>query len=226
MPDTDELSAELRELREHSAHLAVPAPPQLSDITANGRRFQRRRRYALAGCAVAGATAVTVLAVNLVSASAPGPAPAGPGTQSTTPAKIKTAAFTIKSNQDGTVSLTIDPSELFEPSTLENDLALYGVPALVTVGKVCTSDPGPDGLDDVESFEPGGPGSNGTITIDPAAMPDGTLLSFGTVDLKGDVRASYSSLVYANDYTCTTTPPNDAEDHPARQGFIKLSPTN
>jgi hypothetical protein len=225
MSDTDQLSAELRELRDRSAGVIVPAAPGLAAITARGRRHQRRRRYVVAGCAVAGATAATAVALNLVSASAPATGPDGTTSATTAPVRIETAAFTIKSNPDGTVALTIDPNELFDPSTLENDLALYGIPALVTEGTVCSSEPAPAGLDRVESFEPGGPGENGTITIDPAAMPDGSKLSFGTVDLKGGVRASYSSLIDAGAYTCTATPPNDAEDHGARQGFITLTPT-
>jgi hypothetical protein len=227
MSDIDELSTELRELRDATATVSVPAPPQLAAIAAQGRRFRRRRRVAVAGTSLACATAGTALALNLINGAGPSPvSDPAPAPGSEVPARIHTAAFTLVSNQDGTVSLTIDPSELFEPSVLENDLARYGIPALVTVGTVCTSDPAPAGLSEVESFEPGGPGENGTITIDPSALPAGSEVSFGTLDLKGDVRASYSSLIDANSYTCAETPPNDAEPHPARQAYIRLGPSN
>jgi len=231
MPDTDELSAELRELRDAATLLAVPAPRRIETITAHGRRFQRRRRFAVAGASVAGATAAAALTANLVGGAVPAAAPSagnetGPLTHRSLPARIQTAAFTLVSNDDGTVTLTINPYELFEPTTLENDLAKYGIPALVTPGKVCSSDPAPPGISQVESWDPGSPTVEATITIDPSAMPAGSELSFGTLDLKDDVQASYSSLIDPNAYTCSTDVPTDDQRQPAREGVIRLNPSH
>jgi hypothetical protein len=224
MSDTDELSAELRELRDYTAEVAVPAAPRLEAITAKGRRLQRRRRIAVTGLAVACAIAATALVLTLASVPRRAHTPASIG--KTAPAKIHTAAFTLVSNSDGTVTLTINPVELFEPATLQNDLGQYGIPALVTIGKICSSDPAPAGLSQVESFDPGTPSVDATITIDPSAIPTGSELSFGILDLRDDVQASYFSLIDPSAYTCTSTPPNDADAHRARGGFVRLDPTN
>jgi hypothetical protein len=229
MSDTDQLSTELRELRELSHEFAVPARPSLAAIAGRGRRIRRRRRLALAGTSVACAAVASALGLELVGSSGTLPS-RGPGSsraatvRSGAPAKIRTAAFTIIGNLDGTVTLIINPVELFEPTTLQDDLAKYGIPALVTSGQICTSDPAPAGLDQVESYDPGTPGQPATITIDPSAMPPGSELSFGTAELNGGVRASYSSLIDPNSYSCTTTPPTDADPHPARAAYIKLDP--
>lgn len=37
---------------------------------------------------------------------------------------------------------------------------------------------------------------------------------------------SFSSLIYADSYTCTSTPPTDADPHPAREGVIRLGTSN
>lgn len=225
MSDTDELTAELRELRDYSAEVPVPAAPRLEAITAKGRRLQRRRRIAVTGLAVACAAAATAVVLNLANVPRSTHAPASIGKKA--PARIQTAGFTLVSNSDGTVTLTIRPVELFEPATLQNDLAQYDIPALVTIGKICSSDPAPAGLSQVESYDPGTPTVDATITIDPSAIPAGSELSFGTLDLRDNVQASYSSLIDPNAYTCTDTPPIDAPDiHPARGGFIRLGPTN
>ena len=224
MSDTDELTAELRELRDYSAEVAVPAAPRLDSITAKGRRLQRRRRIAVTGLAVACAGVATAVVLNLASVPQPARSPASIGKKA--PARIQTGAFTLVSNSDGTVTLTIHPVELFEPATLQNDLKEYGIPALVTIGKICSSDPAPAGLSQVESFDPGTPSVDATLTIDPSAIPAGSELSFGTLDLRDDVQASYFSLIDPSAYTCTDTPPTDGDAHPARGGFIRLGPTN
>ena len=230
MSDIDELSPELRALRDWSGELAVPAPPHIGAITTKGRRLLRRRRFAVAGVSVGCAAAATALTFSLIGVAGPAatsrvstPVGRSGGNQSGLPARIQTAAFTLVSNDDGTVTLTIHPDELFEPGALESDLAQYGIAALVTPGRICSSDPSPAGLDQVESWDPGSPTVDATITIDPSAIPVGTELSFGTLDLKEGVQASYSSLIDPSAYTCTTTLPAGA-DH-SREGVIRLDPS-
>jgi hypothetical protein len=92
--------------------------------------------------------------------------------------------------------------------------------------RACSSDPAPAGLSQVGSYDPGTLSDDATITIDPSAIPTGIELSFGILDLRDDVQASYFSLIDPSAHTCTSTPPNDADAHRARGGFIRLDPTN
>jgi hypothetical protein len=211
MSGTDHLtdSAELRELRGSLSRIAMPERPRLEAITARGRARRRRRLGGVAGLSVAGAAAGTALALGLTGVLGPAPAH-GTGT-------IRTAAFTIVSNPNGTTTLTINPGELLDPATLQSDLAHNGIPAKVTVGSFCSSDPAPAGFSQVVSFQPTGEftvqepsAEQPTITIDPAAMPAGTELSFGDFRLTtGEQQASFA-LIDASSYACTSTPPGPA----------------
>jgi hypothetical protein len=132
---------------------------------------------------------------------------------------IRTAAFTLVSNPDGTATLTLSPGELLDPAALQNDLAQYGIPAIVNVGSFCSSDPAPAGFSQVVSQYPAGEGSaqvgsggGPTITIDPSAMPAGTELSLGYFQLtsgeySGEQQADFV-LIDTSSYTCTSTPPD------------------
>jgi hypothetical protein len=125
---------------------------------------------------------------------------------------IRTAAFAIVSNPNGTATLTINPDVLFDPGTLQSDLAQYGIPAMVTVGSFRSSDPAPAGFSQVVSFPPfqgdGGQQhvTDRTITINPAAMPAGTELSFGNFQLPVGQQTTIA-LIDTNSYTCTSTAP-------------------
>ena len=138
-----------------------------------------------------------------------GPAPArSTGT-------IRTAAFTLVSNSNGTATLTLSPGELLDPAALQSDLAQYGIPALVTTGSFCTSDPAPAGFSQVVSEYPPGPwtltpqsGVQPTITIDPAAMPAGTELSVGDFQLSSGEQQADFVLIDTSSYTCSSTPPD------------------
>jgi hypothetical protein len=196
--------AELRELRDSLSGVAMPERPRLEAITARGRARRRHRLSAVAGLSVAGAAAGTALALGLT--GVPGPA----GTSGT----IRTAAFTLVSNSNGTATLTINPKELLDPAALQSDLAQYGIPAKVTVGSFCSSDPAPAGFSQVVSFYPAGEftvtpqsGVQPTITIDPAAMPAGTELSVGDFQLSSGQQQADFALIDTSSYTCTSTPP-------------------
>jgi hypothetical protein len=190
---------------------AIPmaSAPDVEAITARGRARRRHRLSAVAGLSVAGAAAVTALALGLTGVLGPAPAP---GT-------IRTAAFTLVSNSDGTATLTLNPKELLDPAALQSDLAQYGIPAKVTSGSICSSDPAPGGFSQVVSSYPAGPytatpqnGVQPTITIDPAAMPAGTELSVGYFQLSlgessGEQQADVV-LIDTSSYTCSSTPPD------------------
>jgi hypothetical protein len=211
MSGNDQLTdgAKLRELRDSFSGIPMPERPRLEAITARGRA---RRRRLLAGatclCAV-GAAAGTVLALGLTGVA--GPARAH-GT-------IRTAAFTLVSNADGTATLTLKPGELLDPAALQSDLQANGIPAMVTSGSFCASDPPPAGFSQVVSMSSPGPGtstpgsgSQPTITIDPSAMPAGAELSVGYFQLSsgeysGEQQANVV-LIDTSSYTCTSISPD------------------
>jgi hypothetical protein len=207
MNDHDQLNddAVLRELRDSLSGVITPERPRLEAIRARGRAHRRRRLTAIAGLSVAAAAAGAALVLGLTGVLGPAPA-RGAGT-------IRTAAFTLVRNADGTDALTIHPRVLFDPTTLQNDLARYGIPARVTTGSFCSSDPAPADLSQVMTSSPALQGNGGyqhlqdpTVTIDPAAMPAGSELSFGTFQVSTGQETAIA-LIDTNSYTCTSTAP-------------------
>jgi hypothetical protein len=174
----------------------------LDIIVRRGRATRRRHR--LIGLAGTGAVAVTTaLAVGLT------------GVIGSTHRSgiIRTAAFTLVSNANGTATLTINPRVLLDPSTLQSDLKQDGIPAMVTIGSFCSSDPLPAGFLRVVSFQPKPRGSrrqqpaaDPTVTFNPSAMPAGTELSFGNFRLSNGQQTSFA-LIDTGSYTCTSTAP-------------------
>lgn len=128
---------------------------------------------------------------------------------------IKTASFTLHKNANGTATLTINPKELLEPGALQSDLAQYGIPAKVTAGSFCSSNPAPAGFSQVVTEQPAGPQQTvtpqpvvkPTVTIDPSAMPSGTELSVGEFQLADGEQQASAALMDSSSYTCTSTPP-------------------
>jgi hypothetical protein len=191
----------------HGARMNVP-PEQ---IVSRSRtiRASGHRRLAVCGTAAAAVGSV-VLALGLEG---------GTGATAHSTGTIRTAAFTLSANANGTDTLTIQPRVLFEPATLQRDLAQYGIPAKVTIGEYCSTDPAPAGSDQAVTFTPITHGHNGHITIDPAAMPAGTELSIGIFRLSPPVPVTglegrpgvadqevEFGLIDTNSYTCTSTP--------------------
>ena len=209
-----ELTSELQRMADDAARQARPLAA--ADIIRQGERRRRRSltRQSLGGLSAAGVVGAGVALGLGLTGSAPGH---GPGT-------IRTAAFTLVSNADGTATLTINPNVLLEPATLERDLAHDGIPAMVTVGSFCSSDPPPAGFLDVVSLQKvprdelptpsqgTSPGTkpkhlpDRTMTINPAAMPAGTELSFGNFQLANGEQTSFA-LIDTASYTCTSTAP-------------------
>jgi hypothetical protein len=199
----------LRAASDSLAGMVVASPPDVEAIMARARARRTGRLAGVAGLSVAGAAAGTALAVGLTGVLGSAPAP---GT-------IRTAAFTLASNANGTATLTINPKELLDPAALQSDLAQYGVPAKVTTGSFCSSDPAPAGFSQVVPPNPAGPSTvtpqpvaQPTITIDPSAMPAGTELSVGDFQLSsgqysGDQQADFV-LINTGSYTCSSTPPD------------------
>ena len=184
-----------------------------ADLDEGARRpTRKRRRAAVAGLLVTGAVAGTALTLGLFGVL--GRAPVHGSIPASAPAAIHTASYTLASYTNGTVSLTINPKELFDPTALQSDLARYGIPAKVTAGSFCSSDPEPAGFSQVVSVQPGGEftaqagtGQQPTITFDPSAIPAGAELSFGDFQLSTGQQLATVALIDTSSYTCTSTPP-------------------
>ncbi len=129
------------------------------------------------------------------------------------PGAIRTASYTLISNTTGTVTLTINPKELFDAAALQSDLARYGIPAKVTTGSFCSSDPEPAGFSQVVSGQPdrestvqAGTGEQPTMTFDPSAIPAGAELSFGNFQLDSGQQQADIALVDTSAYSCSSNP--------------------
>jgi hypothetical protein len=200
--------------------LPVASAPDLATIMTRGRTRRTRRTRRLAGtAALSVAAAGTTLGLALAGALSPSPSPiTGTGT-------IRTAAFTLTSNPNGTATLKINPLELLDTAALQRDLTQYGIPAKVTSGTFCSSSPAPSGFPQVVSiFAPwatatpqsggtatpppsGGPPPAITITIDPSAMPAGAALSVGDFLLSSGQQQASLALIDTSAYTCSSNPP-------------------
>ena len=193
---TEELENELRRAFARAA-ADIPEPEQARQrLLQRNYRPGRGHRQLAAGIAVATAAAAVVLGLGLTGAFGSAPAPArGVGT-------IRTAAFTLVEHANGTATLTIKPGSILNPDTLQNDLRQYGIPAIVTTGSFCSSDPTPPGFSQVVT----GQKQPRTLTINPAAMPPGTELSFGNFRVAAGPETAIQ-LIDTNSYTCTSTAP-------------------
>jgi hypothetical protein len=218
----DDLSNEdvLRAAARSMATIPAAAPPDVNAIMARGRA---RRRHQLAGAGMAGVTGIAGVAVTSLALTGGlgGGGTAGTGGGIGT---IHTEAFTLSENANGTAELRLNRAETFNPEALQRALAQDGIPALVTSGRYCSSDPAlpsphhlgvlsvlvPDGI----PLGPPGPSSEqsvppGSVTvINPAKLPAGTKLFFdytrtgGSESLTGGLLATHS-------YTCVKGgPPN------------------
>jgi hypothetical protein len=182
-------------------HMNTP----LDAIVQRGRAARRRRRLiGLSGTAAVAASAALVVGLTGVTGSG----------QTNRADTIRTVAFTLVRHANGTATLTINPNELLDAATLQSDLQQYGIPAMVTSGSFCSSDPAPAGFSQVVSSYPKPtpgrfttmpPGVPPTITFDPAAMPAGTELSFGIFQPSSGPQLTDFTLISTNSYTCTSS---------------------
>ena len=208
MYEDDQLtdSPELQELRDSLSGVATPGPPPLEQITGRGRARRRRRFTTVTRLSVAGLVGATVVALGVSGAFSP----------ANKLGTIRTAAYTLSQNQNGTDTLTLNPGELLDPAQLQADFAQYGITAKVTTGSYCTSDPEPAGFAQAVTWQQGtwqkGSGTPSTITIDPSQISAGTELTVGVFHLTsgpaaGEQQANFS-LMNSSSYTCTSTPPD------------------
>jgi hypothetical protein len=200
--DIDEV---LLQARDAFSGTRMETPVETILTTGQSRRRRRRLTQLTAAAAAGGA-----LALGLATVLSPGsPAPA--------PQTIRTAAFTLARNANGTASLTLNLHQVFDPAALQQALARDGIPALVQTGIYCTSTPAPpsNGVLSVQlpdgspvgKSTPGHPSPvppDAVTVINPAAMPAGTELSFTYSNNHHDLNGG---LIYTDAHTCSSTPP-------------------
>jgi hypothetical protein len=214
-------------LRDAISELATPERPPLAAIIGRGRAHHRRRLAGFASLSVTVAAGATALALSLSGVLGAPPAGSAGTTHATTPGHstgtIRTAAFILASNANGTDTLTLTMSQMLDPATLQQALTQYGIPALVESGTTCTSTPAPPdpvsagvlsgfqppaGTPHAMVPAPSGPAPSEvqemaahTVTvINPAALPPGTELFFGYFS---DVHAVFTDLIYTGSYSCS-----------------------
>ncbi len=202
----DDVITLVREQRD-TVHSVTP----VEQIISRGRARRRRRLTSITRMSVGGVAAATALALGVSGAFTPA---AKLGT-------IRTAAYMLRHNANGTDTLTLNPGELLDPAQLQSDFAKYDIPAKVTTGSYCTSDPEPAGFSQAvtgpgegtgQGTGQAGSGQQPTITIDPSQIPAGTELTVGdfhltTGQFAGEQQANFS-LMNSSSYTCTSTPPD------------------
>ena len=209
MFDDDQLteSPELRALRDSLNGVPLPARPPLAAIEVRGRRHRRHRHAGVAGLFLAGAAAGAAVTVALAGGGSTNQSalPALMPGKRTPPREITTSSYTLISDTSGKVKLTIKPGKLFRSAELQSDLARYGVPAKVTKGRLCTSDPEPGGLQKAVSFST----TRQTITFDPSGIPAREELSIGHFWIREHVQLVDVVLIKTGSFSCTSHVPTD-----------------
>jgi hypothetical protein len=148
---------------------------------------------------------------------------------------IRTEAFTLTSNANGTDTLTLTMNQMLDPAALQQALAQDGVRALVKTGVFCWSSPAaPDptsigvltvrlpvkpAAHPVMVKAPPGPAPTAlkqlaartATVINPAAIPSGTELFFG---YSTSIHAVFTDLIYTGSYACGNALPASASVRP------------
>jgi hypothetical protein len=172
------------------------------EIIAGGTARRRRRTatVTVAGLAVAAGIAVGLPAL---SGSGPaGPPAAAPPASATLPASAapppNLAAFSVVSNSNGTVTLSLSRTQLADPDEVRDALSKAGVRANVRVGSPCYSVPAPPGIDRVFS---GGQDPGTVLAITPSAIPKGAVVTIGYRDPSSDGPIGFG-LAWADRMVC------------------------
>lgn len=153
----------------------VHSDTSVDTVLAAGRARTRARRRALAGTAAAAVIAVAGLALALPATSHPSAPSSTRTTAGPAAVHVHLAAFSLDSNADHTVTLVLSWKVSSDPIALEQALTKAGIPSKVTVGSLCLGPSLPDFAKVVAlQQQPAGV----LLTITPAAMPKGSLLSF------------------------------------------------
>ncbi|MFG1833884.1 hypothetical protein [Micromonospora chersina] len=142
------------------------------EIVAAGNARRRRR----AGVATMAAVPIAAgLAVGVPSLAGSGPGATPTAQRPTATAPVHPAAFSLVSNPNGTLALSLSRKQLADPDVLRKALADAGVRVKITTdGTMCNSIPAPRNMQAVfpsTKHEPDGT----VIVINPAAMKPGSM---------------------------------------------------
>jgi hypothetical protein len=177
-------------VRDSVSEIPLPAARPLEAIVARGRARRHRRTSGVAVTAAAAAIAVAFAiglpGVGRTQHTYSGGVATGPVRLGTGPVHVELTAYSVNTNTDGTVTVTVTPGQRMDPNAFRQILAQAGVPAEVTVGSFCRTPDQPPGLRQV--FQPAGapdasPGRptqrSQTTVITPSALPAGAEVSVG-----------------------------------------------
>lgn len=165
MNDDNTLTAVRRRLTEvrdalGDVHMTTPA----SEILARARRGRTRRRLAAAGAACAAIGLAVALAL--------------PSGGQAHPVHVHLAAWSVDTNSDGTVTVTV--RQLTHAAELQRALAEAGVPAVVTFREECLNTQNQNALAKAGVELKASVNPPGEI-ITPSEIPSGTKLLFSIV---------------------------------------------
>jgi len=216
-----ESASVLTAVRDGFAPVTMHTPLDTVVVQANARRRRRRAMTVTAVTATATATALAVGAVGYGQGSTRSAKSATPSTAAQ-PVHIVTAAYTVDSRPNGSVTVTWTKQGYFQdPSGLQAALQTAGFPVLVKVGEFCKG-PSDDGYLDpsgvgrgVDQVMQASTDSNGQVvfTFNRSALPAGNELFIGYLSpaqlaITRGAPGSVERLVATNTtLTCTTTAP-------------------
>jgi hypothetical protein len=177
-------------------------------VTANpARRQSRVRTYIAVGMATAAIAVGAAVGIEQATHTEHPSTTSSPPSQQ--PGGANLAAFTVTTNPDGTVTLSLAQDQIFDPATLRQALANAGVAAIVTVGKVCylAHPPRTYNGSPAQVLRSAQVDGRTVTTITPSAMPGGTELSIGYFAVSGGGGVHIVLVPDNAPLTCTTSPP-------------------
>ncbi len=198
--DDDE---ELGALRDELSRTPAGEAPPLEAIVARGRAKRRRRRSGLAGTGVA---AAAVLAILFASVGGPAKMPSGHKVH------VNLAAYSVDSNANGTVTVTMAAKQTFDPKALREALAAAGVLAVVRVGKFCRTSDQPPGFSQVVVPK--------ALSAQPA---EGTQASQGAQGSEHPVQAN---PMQANPVQANPVQTNPVQTNPVQVNPVQVNPSS
>jgi hypothetical protein len=120
---------------------------------------------------------------------------------------IHIAAFLVDTGAGGTVTVTLLRDYAPDPSALRQALAGAGVPALVTVGSVCSAPVPSSALSQVLTSRRHLADGTTILTIVPRAIPAGWELNIGYFQVPGGNGIHLSLVPKGTPLTCRSAPP-------------------
>lgn len=168
-------------------------------------RARRRNRRLFGVVAGGGLAAAAALALALPMASNQ----LGDSTTTGGTTAMKPAGFTVVTQPDGSVNLTLEPKHVLNPDALQKELAAAGIPAAVKVGELCRPRgeelPQADQVLKVKYVTDSGGRTD--LVIVPSKMPENSRIYFSVFAVTpGDGLAKAAQFLVSNDDPMNCTP--------------------